>query len=66
VLNYLRERYLTLKNKLQNIDLRDIEKATGIIKAYALLNFSFRERLPDGSLLLTKKMLMWVLSFGKR
>jgi hypothetical protein len=55
VLNYLRERYLTLKNKLQNIDLRDIEKATGIIKAYALLNFSFRERLPDGSLLLTKK-----------
>jgi|YNPMSStandDraft_2_1061718.scaffolds.fasta_scaffold02620_2 hypothetical protein len=55
VLNYLRERYLTLKNKLQNIDLRDIEKATGIMKAYALLNFPFRERLPDGSLLLTKK-----------
>jgi hypothetical protein len=55
VLNYLKEKYLTLKDKLQNIDLRDIEKATGIMKANALLNFPFREKLPDDSLLLTKE-----------
>jgi hypothetical protein len=55
VLSYLKEKYLTLKNKLQNIDLRDIEKAIGIMKAFALLNFPFRERLPDNSLLLSKK-----------
>jgi hypothetical protein len=55
ILNYLKEQYLAMKGRLQNIDLRDIEKATGIMKANALLNFPFRERLPDGSLLLTKE-----------
>ncbi len=55
VLDYLKDRYLSLKDKLQNIDLRDIEKVMGLMKAYALLNFPFRERLSDGSLLLTKE-----------
>jgi hypothetical protein len=55
LLDYLKEKYLSLKGKLQNIDLRDIEKLAIITKALALLNFMFRERLPDNSILVTKE-----------
>jgi hypothetical protein len=55
VSDYLKEQYLTIKGRLQNIDLRDIEKVAGIAKAFALLNFPYREKLLDNSLLLTRE-----------
>jgi uridine kinase len=55
LLNYLKEKYLAIKGRLQSIDLRDIEKVIGIAKAFALLNFMFREKLPDNSLLVSKE-----------
>jgi hypothetical protein len=55
ILDYLKEKYLSTRKKLQSIDLRDIEKVSGLGKAFALLNFSFRERLKDGSILVKKE-----------
>ena len=53
IVEYIENKYRTLKNSLNSLDLRDVEKFVNIAKTFALLNFLFRKR--DGENLLLEK-----------